>query len=156
MVNNSATQQSSNLFSKTWKTWSNLCNKFGSRCIAQSRLWSAWGCVRTECTVTLVWWPVSLNPLLKVISLLNWKRYPEFCPHSVETDAISHNSHANSCTLTLFWDQTISSENERHLPNLNVISTTNTLFWILTLFQMLTQTAVQKPLFHCAKIISCK
>jgi len=32
------------------------------------------GCQR----VAKVWWPVSLNPLLKVISLLKQKRYPEF------------------------------------------------------------------------------
>jgi len=77
----------------------------------------------------------------KVISLLNQKRYPEFYPHSVETDAIHHMSHANSCTLTLFCSQTISSKCERHLPKSND-STTNILFRLLTLFRMLTQTAV--------------
>ena len=46
------------------------------------------------------------------------------------------------CINWLSGRETISSENEPHLRNSNLISTTNTLFRNLTLFRMLPQSAV--------------
>ena len=96
---------------------------------------------------------LSLNPLLKVISLLNKKTlswiltefprnrryFPQLTSKLLYINSLLESDH-------IFWKRTSSPKVERHLHYTN------------TLFRMLTQTAVavQKPLFHCANVISCK
>ena len=89
----------------------------------------------------------------------------------------SSESCLSSESKTLFWILTVFPRNRRYFPQLtrkllyiNSLLESDHIFWKRTsspkverhlhytnaLFRMLTQTAVQKPLFHCANVISCK